>query len=133
MLCIEDYLDALRWAESIGGRAELILRSRANLNTVEEWVATSDWVDFLARDPRTRSSTSICLRFSDDFSAARSVPDLHAGSRRIVELLAHEGVAYDLGSYRAAPPGFRLWGGATVMREDIAALLPWLDWAVSEL
>ena len=113
MLCVEDALDGLRWAESVGGLDKLVARSEANLAALARWVARTDWVDFLAEDAATRSCTSICLK----------VP------KQIAALLENEGVAYDIASYRDAPPGLRIWGGATVESADIEALLPWLDWA----
>jgi len=129
MLCVEDALDALRWAEEVGGLPALIARSEDNLTLVADWVAARDWVDFLAEDPATRSCTSICLKLVDPWFTELA-PDAQAGAaRRLVGLIEEVGAGYDLGSYRDAPPGLRLWGGATVERSDIAALLPWLDWA----
>jgi len=113
MLCVEDALDGLRWAESVGGLDGLIARSEANLSAVARWVARIEWVDFLAEDSATRSSTSICLK----------------APQAIAKVLEKEGVAYDIASYRDAPPGLRIWGGATVETADVEALLPWLDWA----
>ena len=129
MLCVEDALDGLRWAESVGGLPGLIARSEANLAAIATWAVHSDWAAFLARDPATRSCTSICLRI-----AAPWFTQLHAdgqvkAAKRLASLLEKEGVAYDIASYRDAPPGLRIWGGATVETADIAALLPWLDWA----
>jgi phosphoserine aminotransferase len=129
MLCIEDALDSLRWAEAEGGLPVLIERSRANLAAVTSWVDTTDWVEFLAADPTTRSSTSICLAFSAAARQDRSEEDLKAAAKAITRRLDDEGAAYDIGSYRDAPPGLRLWGGATVERTDLDALFPWLDWA----
>jgi len=129
MLCVEDALDALRWAEAAGGLAALIARSEANLAAVADWVATRDWVDFLAEDPATRSCTSICLKIVDPWFVALTAEARAAAAKRLVVLIEEAGAGYDLGSYRDAPPGLRLWGGATVERADIAALLPWLDWA----
>ena len=131
MLCVEDALDALRWVGSIGGLPAMIERSRANLALVERWVETADWIDFLARDEATRSSTSICLRFSETYAASRDEATLADAARGIVRRLEEEGVAYDIGAYRDAPPGLRLWGGATVSPEDMAAVLPWIDWAAN--
>ncbi|HYZ33923.1 MAG TPA: phosphoserine transaminase [Crenalkalicoccus sp.] len=120
MLCVEDALDGLRWAEAIGGLPALIARSEANLAAIAEWVARTPWAEFLAEDPATRSSTSICLR----------LPGLPPEApKRMAARLEAEGVAFDIGAYRDAPPGLRIWGGATVERADVAALLPWLDWA----
>jgi len=129
MLCVSDHLDALAWAEEIGGLPSLIARSRANLEAVAEWVAQRDWVDFLAADPATRSSTSICLKIVDPWFTSLDTAAQKAAAKRIVALLEEAEAGYDLGSYRDAPPGLRLWGGATVERGDIEALLPWLDWA----
>ena len=129
MLCVEDALDGLKWAESVGGLDTLIARSRANFAVVEAWVATTPWVDFLAADPATRSTTSICLNIVDPWFAAQSVDERWALVNRMVRMLDEAGVAYDVNTHRDAPPGLRLWGGATVDRDDMAALLPWLDWA----
>jgi phosphoserine aminotransferase len=118
MLCVEDALDGLRWAESVGGLAGLIARSEANLAVIAEWVARTDWVDFLAEDVATRSCTSICLALAD--------PD---AAKSMAALLEKEGAAFDIGAYRDAPPGLRIWGGATIESSDIEKLLPWLDWA----
>lgn len=133
MLCVEDALDALGWAERIGGLTGLVKRSEANLAAVAEWVADSEWVDFLAAEPATRSCTSICLQVVDPWFAALSEKDQRAAIKRLVALLETEGVAYDIAGYRDAPPGLRIWGGATVEREDLEALLPWLDWAFAEI
>ncbi|MEO1250062.1 MAG: phosphoserine transaminase [Pseudomonadota bacterium] len=129
MLAVEDALDGLKWAESIGGLSALQKRSADNLAAIGDWVAKSDWVDFLAADPAIRSSTSICLKIVDpaltvlDDATVASVP------KRITSLLDEEGVAYDISNHRDAPPGLRIWGGPTVDTSDIVALLPWLDWA----
>jgi len=132
LLCVEDAIDGLRWAESVGGLAGLMGRTQANLAAVSGWVGQSDWIDFLASDPATRSSTSICLRFADGAIAApEEEPDALARSTAsaITSRLDSEGVAFDIGGYRDAPPGLRLWGGATVEVADLEALFPWLDWA----
>lgn len=133
MLCIEDALDGLRWAESLGGLPALLERSKANLDTIAEWVENTDWVDFLAEDPKTRSNTSICLKITADWYQALPADEQAAKAKKIVKLLDAEGVGYDFGSYRDAPAGIRIWGGATVDTTDIAALLPWLDWAFSKI
>ena len=130
MLCVEDALDGLRWAERIGGLQALIARSRANLDTVSRWVAQSDWAAFLAEDPATRSSTSICLRIVAPWFAALAPAAQAGAAKQLAALLDANGVAFDIASYRDAPPGLRIWGGATVQTADIAALLPWLDWAL---
>jgi phosphoserine aminotransferase len=129
MLAVEDALDALSWAESVGGEEGMIARSRENLDIVEEWVAESPWYDFLCSDPDARSSTSICLQLSDRARQGLGVEDERALTKSITGLLAETGVAYDIAAYRDAPPGLRLWGGATVEPSDMRALMPWLDWA----
>ena len=129
MLCLEDYLDALGWVESIGGLAAMITRSQANLAAITDWVAATAWVDFLATDPATRSNTSVCLKIVDAGFAALDADARAALVKKLVGLLEAEGVAYDIGGYRDAPPGLRIWAGGTVETADIQALLPWLDWA----
>jgi len=127
MLCVEDVLDALRWAEDIGGTAALIARSKANLAAVERWVSATPWITFLAGEPTIRSSTSICLKLSD---ACGLTGDARTTApKEMSKLLEAEGVAYDINGYRDAPPGLRIWGGATVETSDIEALFPWLEWA----
>ena len=133
LLCVEDALDALRWAKAAGGLDALIARSKTNLAAVAEWVDGSDWAAFLADDPATRSSTSICLKIVDPWFTGLARERRASLARRIVDLLDEEGVAYDVGAHRAAPPGLRLWGGATVERRDLEALLPWLDWAYARV
>ncbi|MBM3517882.1 MAG: phosphoserine transaminase [Alphaproteobacteria bacterium] len=129
LLCVEDAIDGLRWAEAIGGLPALIARSRANLATVTQWVEQTPWVRFLAAEPSYRSSTSICLQIVDERFAALDDAAQRASVRRLAALIEAEGVGYDLAGHRDAPPGLRIWGGPTVEREDIARLLPWLDWA----
>ncbi len=133
MLCVEDALDGLKWAESIGGLAGLIQRSQANLKAIENWVAQSNWAAFLAEDSAIRSSTSICLKITDPAYLTLSPKDRAKHAKSIVSMLDKEGVAYDIGSYRDAPAGLRVWGGATVESSDIERLLPWLDWAYAEV
>jgi phosphoserine aminotransferase len=132
MLAVEDALDGLRWAERIGGLEALIGRSAANLAAIERWVARVPWVDFLARDRRTRSSTSICLSIVDPAIAARPAAEQAAFVKRLARLLEDEGAAFDIAGYRDAPPGLRIWGGATVETADIECLTVWLDWAFAE-
>ena len=129
LLCVEDALDGLIWAEGIGGLPALIGRSQANLAVVADWVARTPWMDFLADAPETRSSTSICLRFTGDWVAGLAEARQAALPKRVTALLEERGVAYDINGYRDAPPGLRIWGGATVETSDIAALLPWIEWA----
>ena len=129
MLCVEDALDGLRWAEAIGGLPALIARTEANLAAIAAWVARSDWAGFLAETPATRSPTSICLRITAPWFAALAAEAQAKAAKQIAALLKQEGVAYDIAYYRDAPPGLRIWAGATVETTDIAALLPWLDWA----
>lgn len=123
MLCNEDYLDALSWAESIGGLPALIERSEANLRVFEEFVAKHAWIDFLAAEKRIRSNTSVCLKV--DLDADRL--------KRLIKLLAEEEVAYDIASYRDAPPGLRFWCGATIERSDLEIVMDWLEWAYEEV
>ena len=127
MLCVEDCLDALRWARDIGGLKALSARADANAAALGAWVAATPWVDYLARDPATRSNTSVCLRIVDPVLAAKD--DGAAFVKDLVERLEAEGVAYDIGAYRDAPPGLRVWCGPTVETADVRALTHWLDWA----
>ena len=129
MLCVEDAIDGLRWAESVGGLKGLIARSEANLAAIARWVATQPGYDFLAEDAATRSCTSICLKITAPWFTALDAEAQAAAAKKIASLLEKEGVALDAGAYRDAPPGLRIWGGATVETSDIEALLPWLDWA----
>jgi len=129
MLCVEDALDGLAWVEARGGLPALIEHAEDNLALVAGWVAKSDWAAFLPVEPATRSCTSICLTIVDPWFESLAAAAQPAVAKALVELLEAEGVGYDLGAYRDAPPGLRLWGGATVAKDDLAALLPWLDWA----
>ena len=129
MLCVEDALDGLKWAESIGGLPALIARSQANLQAMEDWVAKSSWAAFLADDKCYRSSTSICFKIKDPAFTALSAGLQNERVKSMVSTLEKERAAYDIGAYRDAPVGLRVWGGATVETSDIRALLPWLDWA----
>ena len=124
MLCVEDYLVALKWARSIGGLDALIHRANANANAIWAFCAARDWIDNLAVDPATRSNTSVCLKFTDP-----AITDAAAFAKAVQKRLEAEGVALDIGAYRDAPPGLRIWCGATVETADIEAMLPWLDWA----
>jgi phosphoserine aminotransferase len=131
MLCVEDYVDALEWARSIGGLAALVARADANAAILADWVDANAAVDFLAGDPATRSNTSVCLRFRDAAVAALDEAGQQAFVKGLTGLLEAEKVAYDIASYRDAPPGLRIWCGATVETSDLEALTPWLDWAFS--
>lgn len=133
LLCVEDYLDALAWAEGIGGLAALHGRADANLAAVADWVEVTPWIDFLATDPATRSNTSVCLKIVDPRLEALADDERAAVPKRMAALLEREGVAHDVGAYRAAPPGLRIWCGATVEETDVRALLPWLDWAYRQV
>ena len=121
MLAVEDYLQALAWARSVGGLQGLIARAEANTGAIADFVAAHDWIDFLAEDPATRSTTSVCLKFTDP-----RIADGAAFAKAIAKRLEAEGVAYDIGAYRDAPPGLRIWCGGTVETSDVAALMPWL-------
>ena len=133
MIAVEDAIDGLKWAQSIGGLPALVKRSEANLSAVEAWVAKSNWAGFLAPDKATRSCTSICLSITDPWYATLSQEDKEKGAKKIVSLLEAEGAAFDIGAYRDAPAGLRIWGGATVETADLEALFPWLDWAWGEV
>jgi phosphoserine aminotransferase len=129
MLALEDYLDALKWAEGLGGLKALIARSNANLDALARWVKECGWADFLAKDEAIRSNTSVCLKIVDPWFTALP-PDAQAeAAKKIAGVLDKEGVAFDIAAYRAAPPGLRIWCGATVDTADVEALTPWLDWA----
>ena len=129
MLAVEDALDGLKWAQSIGGLAALIDRTDRNAAAIEAWVSQTDWVDYLATDPRCRSTTSVCLRIFDERITGFDEAGQRALVKRMVALLEAEGAAYDLGAYRDAPPGLRIWAGATIETSDLELLFPWLDWA----
>ena len=133
MLCVEDYLDALRWAAGLGGLDALCKRSQANLAVLDAWVAKTPWVEFLAADPAQRSNTSICLKVVADWFLQLAEDQQADFTKKLAAVLDQEGVAYDINGYRNAPPGLRIWGGATVEASDLAALTPWLDWAYAEL
>ncbi len=132
MLALEDYLDALRWAKEIGGLDALVARADANFAVVDRFVEKSGWLANLAVDPATRSNTSVCLSIVDPDIAALDADGQAAFAKGLVALLDKQGVAYDIGHYRDAPPGLRIWCGATVETSDLEALMPWLDWAFAE-
>jgi len=132
MLCVEDYLDALEWAKSIGGLKALQARANANTKTIADWVARTGWIEFLARDPAFRSNTSVCLKVVDP-AVNRLAPEAQSAFvKSIAAALDQEGVAYDIDAYRDAPAGLRIWCGSTVERSDVEALTLWLDWAYAK-
>jgi phosphoserine aminotransferase len=132
MLCVEDYIDTLHWAKSVGGLTATVARSDANAKALSDWVATTPWVEHLAKNASERSNTSVCLKIVDPAVTRLSGDGQAAFAKTLAGLLEKEGVAYDIAFYRDAPPGLRIWCGATVERSDIEALTPWLDWAFAE-
>jgi phosphoserine aminotransferase len=132
MLCVEDYLDALQWAKSVGGLKTLIARADANAKAVAAWVARTPWVDFLARDPAIRSNTSVCLKVVDPVVAALSADAQSAFAKALAGAVEKEGAGYDIAHYRDAPPGLRIWCGASVETSDVEILTQWLDWAFAK-
>jgi phosphoserine aminotransferase len=133
MLAVEDCIDGLKWAKSIGGLPALIARSNKNLEALEKWVAKSNWIEFLAKDKNIRSNTSICLSIKANWYKALNNDEQQNIAKELVKILESEKVAYDIGSYRDAPAGIRIWGGATVETSDIEILTEWLDWAFAEI
>ena len=132
MMCVEDYLDALGWAESAGGLKGLIARADANAKAVFDWIEKTPGVANLAVKPETRSNTSVCLKFTDKAVASLSLEAQTAFAKQVAGTLDKEGVAYDIAFYRDAPPGLRIWCGSTVDTADVKALLPWIDWAYAQ-
>lgn len=132
MLCVEDYIDALEWAKTVGGLKGLIARCDANAKVIDDFVAKHSFLEFLAHDPATRSNTSVCLNFVDPVVSGLSEKDQAAFAKDVATRLEKEGVGLDLGSYRDAPPGLRIWCGATVETADVAALMPWIEWAFNQ-
>ncbi len=133
MLCVEDSIDAHLWAKSVGGLQALIERSNRNLQAVSEWVSKTPWIEFLAEETSYRSNTSICLKITDSWFSSQSVDQQHALIKQMAGMLEKESVAYDIAGYRDAPPGLRLWGGATVETSDLQALFPWIEYAFEQL
>ena len=129
LLATEDYIDALKWAEGIGGLAALHARANANTQVLTEWVARTPWVDFLVSDAAIRSNTSVCLKVIDARVTSLSEAGQAEFAKNLAAILEKEGVALDAASYRSAPPGLRLWCGATIEQSDVQSLTPWLDWA----
>ncbi|MDE2361736.1 MAG: phosphoserine transaminase [Hyphomicrobiales bacterium] len=132
MLCVEDYIDALQWGKQIGGLEALIARADANTKVIADWKAKSPWIDFLAVSPDIRSNTSVCLKVVDPAITSLAADAQAAFAKQLATLLEKEGVALDIGAYRDAPPGLRIWCGATVEKSDVEALTHWLDWAFAE-
>ena len=133
MLCVEDAIDALNWIQSIGGSKGSIDKSQSNLQVVKTWIESKDWIDFLAKDSSTLSSTSICLKITDPWFLGLSADQQQLKIKEINSLLDKEQVAFDINAYRTAPPGFRIWGGATVESFDIETLLPWIEWGYQSI
>jgi phosphoserine aminotransferase len=132
MLCVEDYLDTLNWAKSVGGLTALMARADANTKVLSDWAAKTPWVDFLASNEAIRSNTSVCLKVVDPQITSLAADKQAAFAKALVDAIEKEGAAYDLGAYRDAPPGLRIWCGATVEAKDVQALTQWLDWAFAE-
>ena len=133
MLAVEDAIDSLKWASSVGGQAGLQARCRRNLAAVAGWVKRTPWIDFLVRDENIRSWTSVCLEVVDDWFKKQPEETQRAALKKMEALLDKEGVAFDFVGHRDAPPGLRIWCGATVETSDVEAVLPWLDWAYGEI
>ncbi len=133
LLAIEDAIDGLKWAEAVGGRPALIARAKSNLAAVAAWVERTPWIDFLAKEPASRSWTSVCLKLVDDWFQRLAPEAQRAAVKRLEALVEGEGAGFDIAGHRDAPPGLRLWCGSTVERADVEALLPWLDWAYGEV
>ena len=132
LLCVEDYLDALRWAKSLGGLPALISRVENNFDAINAWVEKTDWIAFLCPDPAYRSNTSVCLRIDDPAFQAQPQEAQRDFVKRLVARLEKEEVAFDIDGYRAAPPGLRIWSGATIERQSLEALFPWIEWAYDQ-
>ena len=132
MLALEDYLDALKWAKDIGGLQGMMKRADDNTSAIAAWVARTNWIDFLCTDENLRSNTSVCLKITDAKIAALESADQWVFVKKMVAMLEQEGAAFDLGAYKDAPPGLRIWAGSTIERSNLEALFPWLDWAFEQ-
>lgn len=132
MLAVEDYLDALAWAKKVGGLDGLVKRADANARVIAKFVRENDWIDFLAVKPKTRSNTSVCLKFTDPAVTSLPAEQQAAFAKQVVSIIEKAGAGYDLGHYRDAPPGLRIWCGATVQSRDLKALMPWIAYAFAE-
>jgi phosphoserine aminotransferase len=133
MLCVEDYLDTLNWAKSVGGLKALMARADANTRVLADWQARTSWIDFLAKDPAIRSNTSVCMKVVDPAITSLSADAQSAFAKGLVALVEKEGAGYDFAHYRDAPAGLRIWCGATVEASDVALLTQWIDWAFAEM
>ena len=131
--CVEDALDGLKWAESIGGAEALISRSDINLNAIAHWVGNTEWTEFLAITPEIRSNTSVCLKIVDPWFLGLPAEVQASVPKKIDAILEKENVAYDINGYRDAPPGLRIWAGSTVETQNLQELFPWLDWAFASV
>jgi phosphoserine aminotransferase len=133
MLCVEDYIDGLNWVKSLGGLSAILERSMKNFKCIENWVSKTDWIDFLADVPEHRSNTSVCLKVTAPWFLKKTDEEQSKIVKEVVSLIDAEGAAYDFGSYRDAPPGFRFWAGGTVEEDDLNLLFPWLEWGYQEI
>lgn len=133
LLCVEDYLDSLKWGQALGGLSALHARADANAKTLYDWAGRTDWIAPLAASPATWSNTGVCLKIVDPRVTGRDLAGQAAFAKKLADLLESEGVALDAASYRSAPPGLRIWCGATIEQTDIAALIPWIEWAFARL
>jgi phosphoserine aminotransferase len=133
MLCVEDYLDALQWGKSIGGLKGLMARADANTRVLADWKAKTPWIDFLAKDTAIRSNTSVCMKIIDPAITSLTSDAQSDFSKKLVAMVEKEGAGYDFAHYRDAPPGLRIWCGATVEAQDVALLTQWIDWAFAEM
>jgi phosphoserine aminotransferase len=133
MLCVEDYLDTLQWGKSVGGLKGLMARADANTKVLADWKAKTPWIDFLAKDPAVRSNTSVCMKVVDPAITSLTLDAQSDFSKKLVALVEKEGAGYDFAHYRDAPPGLRIWCGATVESGDVALLTQWIDWAFAEM
>ena len=133
MLCVEDVLDALNWANNLGGLNALINRSNESFRFIDDWIKETNWVEFLSKDPATRSNTSITFKINENWFLEKDEKEQRIIMKDIIGLLSKEKVANDINGYPKAPPSFRIWGGGTVEPENVKKLLPWIDWAYNEL
>ena len=133
MLCVEDAIDVLNWAEDIGGLEALIKRSEESFNNIDSWINETSWVEFLSKDPDLRSNTSITFKISESWFLEKDEKQKKEIMKEIISLLMKEKVAFDINGYAKAPPSFRVWGGGTVEPDNIKKLLPWIDWAYHQV